>query len=299
MLWVSFTMLGRRKRRKKRGGITVYRPRKPMYGRPNGICVYSQAFQEGARFSGINLEQMKSIVIQRSSAKCFEQWGMQTSSCFLSTSGTSNLAQRAIIFVQTTLVKEGLIMKTALFTVSYNRPDLMQELLHGLATNAEDLDGIDVFHYVDGGPKSKQDEIKSTIEQSDMPCTSIILREENYLDEISSVQADLFDVHGYERVLLIEDDLIPGPNFIKTTLALLIGRVNTTMLVWFKFGIPKQPFQSRSLMLLFQRMSTSTPIALMWMFGRRSSIPCMNTNVPIWKGFPMRIRIGEAFVNDS
>ena len=62
-------------------------------------------------------------------------------------------------------------MKTALFTVSYNRPDLMQELLHGLATNAEDLDEIDVFHYVDGGPKSKQNEIKSIIEQSDVPCT--------------------------------------------------------------------------------------------------------------------------------
>ena len=54
-------------------------------------------------------------------------------------------------------------MKTALFTVSYNRPDLMQELLQGLAKNADDLDGIDVFHYVDGGPKSKQDEIKSTL----------------------------------------------------------------------------------------------------------------------------------------
>ena len=44
------------------------------------------------------------------------------------------------------------MMKTALFTVSYNRPDLMKELLQGLATNVDDLDGIDVFHYVDGGP---------------------------------------------------------------------------------------------------------------------------------------------------
>ena len=57
------------------------------------------------------------------------------------------------------------MMKTALFTVSYNRPDLMQELLQGLAKNADDLDEIDVFHYIDCGPKSKKYEIKSIIEQ--------------------------------------------------------------------------------------------------------------------------------------
>ena len=68
----------------------------------------------------------------------------------------------------------------------------MQELLHGLATNAEDLDGIDVFHYVDGGPKSKQNEIKSIIEQSDVPCTSIVPEKIMALDEISSVQGVIF-----------------------------------------------------------------------------------------------------------
>ena len=31
-------------------------------------------------------------------------------------------------------------MKTALFTVSFNRPDLMQQLLSGLKENLEDLD---------------------------------------------------------------------------------------------------------------------------------------------------------------
>ena len=46
-------------------------------------------------------------------------------------------------------------MRTALFTVSFNRPDLMEELLQGLSANMEDLDGIDVFHFVDGGPRAK------------------------------------------------------------------------------------------------------------------------------------------------
>ena len=113
-------------------------------------------------------------------------------------------------------------MKTALFTVSYNRPDLMRELLGGLEKNLADLETIDVFHYVDGGAKSTQSEIKQIIEDSNVPHTSIVLREENYGvgRNLIGARRDLFDVRGYQRVILIEDDLIPGPNFVKTTCAL-------------------------------------------------------------------------------
>lgn len=114
------------------------------------------------------------------------------------------------------------MMKTALFTVSYNRPDLMRELLGGLEKNLADLETIDVFHYVDGGVKSAQSEIKQIIEESKVPYTSIVLREENYGvgRNLIGARRDLFDVHGYQRVILIEDDLIPGPNFVKTTCVL-------------------------------------------------------------------------------
>ena len=135
-------------------------------------------------------------------------------------------------------------MKTAIFTASFNRPDLMQELLGGLANNIDDLEGIDVHHYVDGGPKAKQNEIEAIIKESGVPYTSIVLREENYGvgRNLIGARRDLFDVHGYERVILIEDDLIPGPNFIKTTLSLAdwareyadIGMVQ----VW---NLPQQP----------------------------------------------------------
>ena len=135
-------------------------------------------------------------------------------------------------------------MKTAIFTASFNRPDLMQELLVGLANNINDLEGIDVHHYVDGGPKAKQSEIEAIIKESGVPYTSIVLREENYGvgRNLIGARRDLFDVHGYERVILIEDDLIPGPNFIKTTLSLAdwareyadIGMVQ----VW---NLPQQP----------------------------------------------------------
>ncbi len=98
----------------------------------------------------------------------------------------------------------------------------MQELLGGLANNIDDLEGIDVHHYVDGGPKAKQTEIEAIIKESGVPYTSIVLREENYGvgRNLIGARRELFDVHGYERVILIEDDLIPGPNFIKTTLSL-------------------------------------------------------------------------------
>lgn len=113
-------------------------------------------------------------------------------------------------------------LKIALFTVSFNRPDLMQQLLDGLKENIEDLSGIDVYHYIDGGPKSDQPAIQKIIQDSEVPCTSVILREENYGvgRNLIGARRDLFDAHGYERVILIEDDLIPGPNFIKTTLSL-------------------------------------------------------------------------------
>ncbi len=91
MPWVSFTMLGRReKRRKKRGGIMAYHPRKPTFGRPSMVSVsiqprYSKKVHDSR---GSILEQMNSIVTQRSSAKYFAQWGMPTSSCSPSTSDT-------------------------------------------------------------------------------------------------------------------------------------------------------------------------------------------------------------------
>ena len=135
-------------------------------------------------------------------------------------------------------------MKTAIFTASFNRPDLMEELLRGLTKNIDDLDGIDLYHYVDGGPKAKQSEIEAIIRESDVPYASIVLREENYGvgRNLIGARRDLFDVHGYERVILIEDDLIPGTNFIKTTLSLAdwardyadIGMIQ----VW---NLPQQP----------------------------------------------------------
>lgn len=135
-------------------------------------------------------------------------------------------------------------MRTAIFTASFNRPDLMEELLGGLTKNLDDLEGIDIYHYIDGGPKAKQNEIEAVINKSNIPYTSIVLREENYGvgRNLIGARRDLFDVHGYERVILIEDDLIPGPNFIKTTLSLAnwardyvdVGMIQ----VW---NLPQQP----------------------------------------------------------
>ena len=114
------------------------------------------------------------------------------------------------------------MMKTALFTASFNRPDLFVEVLQGLELNIDDLENIDVFHYIDGGPNAKQKEIVAHIEQSKLPCAEVIMREENYGvgRNLIGARRDLFDNKGYERVILVEEDLIPGPNFVKTNIQL-------------------------------------------------------------------------------
>ena len=142
---------------------------------------------------------------------------------------------------------------------------------------------IDVHHYVDGGPKAKQTEIEAIIKESGVPYTSIVLREENYGvgRNLIGARRDLFDVHGYERVILIEDDLIPGPNFIKTTLSLAdwareyadIGMVQ----VW---NLPQQPVSEDVSMLLFHLHITHTALTLR--SGTKSRIRCTNTNDSTW-----------------
>ena len=113
-------------------------------------------------------------------------------------------------------------MRTALFTASYNRPDLFLEVLKGLEQNEDDLESIDVYHYIDGGAESKQQELLAHIKGSKLEYEEIILREENYGvgRNLIGARRDLYDKLGYERVILVEDDLVPGPNFIKTSLNL-------------------------------------------------------------------------------
>ncbi len=119
-------------------------------------------------------------------------------------------------------LREDNTMKTALFIASYNRPELMEQLLLGLQENRDALDDLDVFHFIDGGPNSKQDVIIGLINSSTIPVHSIIAREVNYGVGLNIIGARrmLFDELGYERIILIEEDLIPGPNFIKTTISL-------------------------------------------------------------------------------
>ena len=113
-------------------------------------------------------------------------------------------------------------MKTALFTASYNRPELMEQLLLGLKQNLDSLEDLDIFHFIDGGPKSAQDVIVELINSSSIPFHSIVTRDVNYGVGLNIIDARrmLFDELGYERIILMEEDLIPGPNFIKTTISL-------------------------------------------------------------------------------
>ncbi len=144
----------------------------------------------------------------------------------------------------------GNTMKTALFTASYNRPELMEQLLLGLKENLDSLEDLDIFHFIDGGPESAQDVIVELINSSSIPFHSIVTRDVNYGVGLNIIGARrmLFDELGYERIILIEEDLIPGPNFIKTTVSLAnwarqfndVGMVQ----VW---NLPKRPVDETDL----------------------------------------------------
>ena len=113
-------------------------------------------------------------------------------------------------------------MRTALLVIGYNRPEATARLLEALSADEDGLDRVEIHHYLDGGPGADQDGVVGVIEASEVPYSGLVCRPENYGigRHLIGARRDLFEVKGYDRVLLIEDDVLPGPRFISTTLAL-------------------------------------------------------------------------------
>lgn len=113
-------------------------------------------------------------------------------------------------------------MRTALLVIGYNRPEATARLLEALSADEDGLDRVEIHHYLDGGPGADQDGVVAAIEASEVPYSGLVCRPENYGigRHLIGARRDLFELKGYDRVLLIEDDVLPGPRFISTTLAL-------------------------------------------------------------------------------
>ena len=114
-------------------------------------------------------------------------------------------------------------MRTAVATFGFGRPDHFDRMLRSLGSCPEVEEGtVDVFHFLDGGPGSQQDELRSVIDASGVPFTSIIARTENYGvgRQLIGARRELLDEHGYDRMVLVEDDIELNATYLTSLLKL-------------------------------------------------------------------------------
>lgn len=114
-------------------------------------------------------------------------------------------------------------MRTAVATFGFGRPDFFERMLRSLGTCPEVANGtVDVFHFLDGGPGSEQDALRAVIEASGVPYASIVARPENLGvgRQLIGARRELLDVEGYDRMVLIEDDIELNSTYLTSLLSL-------------------------------------------------------------------------------
>lgn len=104
---------------------------------------------------------------------------------------------------------------TAIMLTAFNRPQYLTQTLEALSKNPE-IDEIPIFFILDGGPNAKQDELIEVIESFHFPHIEIIAREENYGCGRNLIDARrfLFDHCHFDKVIVMEDDLVIAPQGI-------------------------------------------------------------------------------------
>ena len=114
-------------------------------------------------------------------------------------------------------------MRTAVATFGFGRPDHFKRMLSSLGTCPEVADGsVDVFHFLDGGPGGQHEALRAVIEQSGTPFSEIVARSHNYGvgRQLISARRELLDERGYDRMVLVEDDIELNPTYLTTLLRL-------------------------------------------------------------------------------
>lgn len=114
-------------------------------------------------------------------------------------------------------------MKTALACFGFGRPEFYQRMLASLG-NCKEISNqeIDVYHYLDGGTESMQSELIEVIQNSGVPFKKIIQREQNFGvgRQLIGARRDLLDIEGYDRMIMMEDDIEVGQTYIHALLNL-------------------------------------------------------------------------------
>ena len=112
-------------------------------------------------------------------------------------------------------------MSNAILLLGFNRVDYFGQTLAALQANDAAHD-CDLHVYLDGGEKAKQDEIVALVKASTFENVNYVLRDKNWGigRHLIDARRTLFDELNYERVILLEDDMILAPSYIQTVLDL-------------------------------------------------------------------------------
>ena len=108
-------------------------------------------------------------------------------------------------------------MKSAILLLGFNRIDYFTKVLTSLEQNKAAYEH-DLFVYIDGGPNAKQAEIKELIANSKFEDVEVVCRVNNWGigRHLIDARRRLFDELGYDRILLLEDDLVLGNHYVET-----------------------------------------------------------------------------------
>tara|TARA_B100000965_G_C19459824_1_gene699168 strand:- start:35 stop:964 length:930 start_codon:yes stop_codon:yes gene_type:complete len=112
-------------------------------------------------------------------------------------------------------------LKSAILLLGFNRTDYFQQVLSSLENNA-DAFNHDLHVYLDGGPKSKQEEIVELVKSSKFENVTYVMRDSNWGigRHLIDARRTLFDELGYDRILLLEDDMVLAPTYVETVFAI-------------------------------------------------------------------------------
>lgn len=108
-------------------------------------------------------------------------------------------------------------MKSAILLLGFNRIDYFTKVLTSLEQNKAAYEH-DLFVYIDGGPNARQEEIKELMAKSKFPNAEVVCRVNNWGigRHLIDARRRLFDDLGYDRILLLEDDLVLGEHYVET-----------------------------------------------------------------------------------